>query len=241
MLNNRLLRRTAPISSRGGFTLVELLVVIGIIAILAGVALGPITGAIKQAQHNAAMQYGRQIGQMCFSYSTDNIQNGNQYPADATGMAICQDLLNASYATDPNVFGVAQQLGYAKPTTTGAGTVLVADNVSWSFACVKAAAPPAAVGINSNTSDLMPLVFFNNGFSTAVVGTLLATPGAAVAVAYGKNAPFGTDGAAIFYKGNNAVYVKAGLPTGGATPVAGQIANFISANCTDTTVYQVAQ
>src|ERR1700727_216318 len=115
MINNRLLFCTAPISSRGGFTLVELLVVIGIIAILAGVALGPITGAIKQAQHNAAMQYGRQIGQMCFSYSTDNIQNGNQYPADASGMAVCQDLLNAGYASDPNVFGVAQQLGYTKP------------------------------------------------------------------------------------------------------------------------------
>src|SRR5271154_4526652 len=95
MLNIRLLCRTARSLSRGGFTLVELLVVIGIIAILAGVALGPITNGIKQAKHNASMQLGRQIGQMCFSYSTDNTANGNAYPSDTNASKIASDLLNA--------------------------------------------------------------------------------------------------------------------------------------------------
>jgi hypothetical protein len=62
------------------------------------------------------------------------------------------------------------------------------------------------------------------------------TPGTAVTFTYGTPAPFGTDGAAIFYKGNNAVYVKAGL-NGGAS---GAISGFISANCTDTTSYVIA-
>jgi len=232
MLNNRLLCRTARPSSRGGFTLVELLVVIGIIAILAGVALGPITNGIKQAQHNAAMQTGRQIGQMCFSFATDNIQNGNAYPADATGLAVAQDLINANYATDPNVFGVSQEKGYAKPTSSSTGTTLVQANVSWSFSCVTAT--PGG-GITSTASDLTPLVYFNNGIGVTLTTPFPGSPGTAKPVTYASTAPFGTDGAAVFYKGNNAQYLKAtGSP-------AGTITTFISANDTDTTTYVIAQ
>jgi prepilin-type N-terminal cleavage/methylation domain-containing protein len=234
MVKTRLFSRTAH-ASRGGFTLVELLVVIGIIAILAGVALGPITNGIKQAQHNAAMQYGRQIGQMCFSFATDNIQNGNAYPADTSGMAICQDLINANYATDPNTFGIPQQPKYQKPITSGTGTTLVAANVSWSFTCVAAT---TTGGITSTASDLTPLVYFNNGISgSPLTSPFPAQPGTAKTVTYGTQAPFGTDGAAIFYKGNNAVYVKAG--TGGVGT--GVIPAFLSANDTDTTAYVIAQ
>src|SRR5271156_2722853 len=107
MLTNRLrlLFRTARNSSRGGFTLVELLVVIGIIAILAGVALGPITNGIKQAKHNTALQTGREVGQVCFAYESDT----GFYPADATGVAIAQDLITANYVTDPSVFAISSQ------------------------------------------------------------------------------------------------------------------------------------
>src|ERR1700689_3593792 len=74
MLNNRLLFRTARNSNRGGFTLVELLVVIGIIAILAGVALGPITNGIKKAKQSAGLQTAHAIGLSLYSFANDNQQ-----------------------------------------------------------------------------------------------------------------------------------------------------------------------
>ena len=231
MLKNRLFLRTAHSSSRGGFTLVELLVVIGIIAILAGVALGPITNGIKQAQHNAAMQTGRQIGQMCFSYATDNTTNGGQYPSGTTALIIAQSLINSNYASDPSVFGVTQQSGFTKATTSGSTVTLVAHSVSWSFTI----AADGTSGISSTTSDLIPLVYFNNGFGVAVTSAFPVTPGTQQNVAYGSNSPFAGDGAAIFFKGNNAVYEKAGS---GGSP-SGDVP-FISANCTDTTTYIVA-
>jgi prepilin-type N-terminal cleavage/methylation domain-containing protein len=232
MLNNlRLLCRTAR-TSRGGFTLVELLVVIGIIAILAGVALGPITNGIKQAKHNASLQTGRQIGQMCFSFSTDNTANGNMYPSDLTGYQIAQDLINASYASDPSVFAVAGQTGVAN--YSGAAPVsLTSANCSWSFTCV---ALTTNAGITSTTSDLTPLVFFNNGAGTKLTTPFPVTAGTATNIGtLGASAPFGTDGIAVFYKGNNALYLKAGT---GGTP--GVVVNFISSNDTDTTTYLVA-
>ena len=73
MLTNRLLCRTARSSSRGGFTLVELLVVIGIIAILAGVALGPITSGIKKGQQSSGIQTARTLALAEFQYSNDNL------------------------------------------------------------------------------------------------------------------------------------------------------------------------
>jgi prepilin-type N-terminal cleavage/methylation domain-containing protein len=236
MLNTRLLLCRAARQSRGGFTLVELLVVIGIIAILAGVALGPITNGIKQAKHNAAMQTGRQIGQMEFSYATDNTANGNAYPSDSTGFAIAQDLINAGYATDPSVFVVSGQTGIA--TYAGASPIVLTNaNCSWSFTCVALTAPTISPpgGITSSASDLTPLVFFNNGPATSLTTPFPATPGTAKTVTLTVACPFGTDGIAVFYKGNNATYLKAG--TAG---VVGVVSNFISSNDTDTTTYLIA-
>src|SRR5476649_2725082 len=102
MFINRLLLRTARKSTRDGFTLVELLVVIGIIAILAGVALGPITNGIKKAQQSSALQSAHAVGLAMYSAANDNSQT---YP-DTTGGAglIARALLAGGYVTDPSIF-----------------------------------------------------------------------------------------------------------------------------------------
>src|ERR1700735_5544271 len=129
---NRLPCRTA--SFRGGFTLVELLVVIGIIAILAGVALGPITNGIKKAKESSGVQSAHALGLAMYSAANDNNQ---LYPDVSGGDAsnIAKTLLGGGYVTDPGIFFISgDSNGAAKYSlTTPAAANIAQSNVSWDF------------------------------------------------------------------------------------------------------------
>ena len=211
---NRLIKsRTAPLPSRGGFTLVELLVVIGIIAILAGVALGPITHAIKQAQENGALQVTRQIGLTEFSYSNDYQQT---YPYGTSSELIADTLLNGGYLTDPSIFYQAGTPGAAKGSGQAPYT-LGATNVNFDFTTTKTA------GLSSAAADQTPLVELTGATYTLnpsgeTDGTISTTLTA-----------FGTDGIAIDYKSNSVKFLKGII----ASPTSANLTNITDSSYND--------
>ncbi len=85
------------------------------------------------------MQQGRQIGQMMFSYATDNVQNGNAYPDGNSSTEVFQKLLDGGYATDPTLFYVPMP-GKVEPVK---GQKLKPENVSWDVTS----------GVSSNSPD----------------------------------------------------------------------------------------
>ena len=213
MINNRLPFHAARLSRRDGFTLVELLVVIGIIAILAGVALGPITNGIKKAQQSSGMQSAHAIGLAMYSYANDNQQ---LYPDAAAGDAstVAAALLAGSYVNDATIFSLAgdTNASFAKvSSTSNTATTIKKANISWDFM------GNGGTGVSSTSYPFVPLLW-----STLNGGTLPATfqvaAGTAITATPVTTNPFGVAGIAVFYVNNSAAFITASL-VGGAVKV----------------------
>jgi prepilin-type N-terminal cleavage/methylation domain-containing protein len=216
---SRLSSVAARQSNRGGFTLVELLVVIGIIAILAGVALGPITRGITQAKESASMQVARQIGLLEFAYSNDYSQ---VYPYETSAELIADDLLNNGYTSDPSIFYLSGTPGAVKGVGTTGKYTLAKTAVCWDFICNTGATTPT--GLTSNSADGTPLVFITGNAIT------MATTGPIDLTVTGSQNAFGTDGVAVSYKSNSAQFFKAAI-TGAGTA---KCTAFVSSSFNDT-------
>ncbi len=87
---------------RGGFTLVEMLVVITIIAILAGLLLPGVMNSHRKALQLQCTNNLRQLCMFITQYATDN----NVYPDGAkwTGTASIEDSPLARYCKDPKIY-----------------------------------------------------------------------------------------------------------------------------------------
>ena len=186
----------------------ELLVVIGIIAILAGVALGPITNGIKKAQQSAGMQGAHSIGLAMYSSANDNNQT---YPDKSGGGADAHDiaaaLLVGGYITDATIFYLSGDSAATKMDSThNTAQTITKAYVSWDFLV------NGGNGASSVSYPWLPVLWSTINGGTAPVFTTAA--GSAITAIPAQANPFQTAGIAIFYVNNSAAFVPATGTTG---------------------------
>ena len=111
-----------------GFTLVELLVVISIIAILASLALPAITGALVQGQATQSLSNSRQLYVATFNMAADGTSTGDTnlgWPADTGGTwtAWATPLVSGGYMSTNDFCKMLSAPGVVRSTNTAVGTV----------------------------------------------------------------------------------------------------------------------
>lgn len=110
------------------FTLVELLVVISIIGLLAGLAVPAIQGGLDKAKQQVDVSNARQCGLIAFSYANDNDGNFNgTNPNSMSSTAYFNNLIELGLINNAKVLGGN---GYTAAASTNN---VVAANIAWAY------------------------------------------------------------------------------------------------------------
>ena len=195
------IRRLKKLKSNS-FTLVELLVVISIIGLLAGLAVPAIQGGLDKAKQQVDVSNARQLGTILFREANDN--NGN-YRCNTdltnTNIGATMDVINGLFA-DKTLTTAKILAGNGLTPATSTNNVTAA-NVAW------------ALGLGCNTSDDGDIPLIITKGTDAAFGTANITPDK-------TKCPWKDKGVAIYFLGNNATFKK--------TTSGGKIVNALTTN-----------
>jgi type II secretory pathway pseudopilin PulG len=205
MLSPRRLFSFVDASRVSGLTRTELLVLVGILVILAGVGFGPITEHIEKAKINRAVESARTINTLLSQYATDN--NGVYPVGEGTSAAgksegIARNLLENNYTPDATIFAVGSTAPYSGKASDFSD--ITAANLSWDFT----GGATTSTGITSAAPDLLPTVY-----GTGENVTYPTSAGTGLNLPLSGNGPFGKKGIVVAYKANNAAFIP-GTPSG---------------------------
>ena len=110
------------------FTLVELLVVISIIGLLAGLATPAIQKGLEKGKQTVDLNNGRQIGMLLFSMANDESVGGGVFPTNGTtSTEVFRSMVTNNFLTTLKVLGGN---GVVAPVSTNN---IVAANIYWAY------------------------------------------------------------------------------------------------------------
>lgn len=178
-----------------GFTLIELMVVITIIAVLAGFSVPAISGALDRSNQTKDLNNIKQLAHVLFMDANDH--NGSfrggstNTNTSANATDIFKQLLEEKILSSADVIAGFNVPKYEEATLAN----FASSNVAWAY----------FAGLTTGDSDKLPILISRGNTITKAdltgdLKTVLLT---------GTNSNWGTKGIVVAYKGQNAEFKKA--------------------------------